>query len=71
MISLVIVDFGAQWCAPCKSIAPEFERLAKEYDSAVFLKVDVDECTELAVRDGIAALPTFVLYKNKVRIIVS
>lgn len=45
---------------------PEFERLAKEYDSALFYRVDIDECTELAIRDGIAAIPTFVLYKNQV-----
>lgn len=65
---LVIVDFGARWCGPCKTSAPEFERLAKEYNRAVFMKVDVDDCSDLAVRDGIAALPTFVLYRGNVKV---
>lgn len=51
---------------PCKVISPHFERLANEYsESALFLKVDVDECADVAATQGISALPTFVFYKNK------
>ncbi|XP_063697950.1 nose resistant to fluoxetine protein 6-like [Culicoides brevitarsis] len=63
---LVIVDFNASWCGPCKVIAPHFERLAHEYsDTALFLKVDVDECEEVALSQGVSALPTFVFFKNQ------
>lgn len=63
---LVIVDFGANWCGPCKLIAPHFERLANEYsDTALFLKVDVDECEDVALNQGVSALPTFVFFRNK------
>lgn len=62
----VIVDFAATWCMPCKVIAPHFERLSQEYsDSALFLKVDVDACEEVALNQGISALPTFIFYKNQ------
>lgn len=62
----VIVDFGANWCGPCTMIAPHFERLAKEYsESALFLKVDVDDCEDIALTQGVSALPTFIFFKNK------
>lgn len=51
---------------PCNVIAPHFERLSQEYsDSALFLKVDVDSCEDIALTQGISALPTFVFYKNQ------
>uniref|UniRef100_A0A1B0D6K2 Uncharacterized protein n=1 Tax=Phlebotomus papatasi TaxID=29031 RepID=A0A1B0D6K2_PHLPP len=63
---LVVVDFFAQWCGPCKMIAPKLEELATQYtDKAVVLKVDVDECEELAMRYNISSMPTFVFIKNK------
>ncbi|XP_059616348.1 thioredoxin-2 [Phlebotomus argentipes] len=63
---LVVVDFFAQWCGPCKMIAPKLEDLANQYtDKAVVLKVDVDECEELAIRYNISSMPTFVFIKNK------
>ncbi|KAL3885560.1 hypothetical protein ACJMK2_025611 [Sinanodonta woodiana] len=65
---LVVVDFYADWCGPCRKIAPKFAEFVTKYPRAVFFKVDVDECQELAQREGISAMPTFNFYKNKVKV---
>lgn len=62
---LVVVDFTATWCPPCKRIAPEFEKMAGEYPEVVFVKVDVDKNAEVASLEGIQAMPTFKFYMNK------
>ena len=59
---LVVVDFAASWCGPCKQIGPIVESLAglKEYsNSVIFVKVDVDEVPELAREYSVNAMPTF------------
>ncbi|KXZ55106.1 hypothetical protein GPECTOR_3g26 [Gonium pectorale] len=65
---LVVVDFYAVWCGPCKMIAPELDRMAAESDSSiVFAKMDcgaTNESKKLAMSLGIKALPTFHLYRN-------
>ncbi|KNE67447.1 thioredoxin [Allomyces macrogynus ATCC 38327] len=61
---LVVVDFFATWCGPCRMIAPKFHDLANEFPDAVFLKVDVDEVPDVASQCGISAMPTFHLYKR-------
>eukprot|EP01084_Bolivina_argentea_P233078 392630_1 len=62
---LVVCDFFAVWCGPCKQVAPQFERLAKLYGkNAIFIKVDVDRNRTLAQNKKIAAMPTFHFYKN-------
>ncbi|GFG29375.1 hypothetical protein Cfor_06119 [Coptotermes formosanus] len=66
--SLVVIDFFAQWCGPCKVIAPRIEELAAEYPDVVFLKVDVDECEDIAADYEITAMPTFVFIKNKQKV---
>ncbi len=63
--SLVVIDFYADWCAPCKVIAPVFERLSGTHKNVKFLKVDVDQFTQVAQLMNITAMPTFVFYKNK------
>ncbi|XP_055641470.1 thioredoxin-2 [Toxorhynchites rutilus septentrionalis] len=63
---LVVVDFFATWCGPCKVIAPKLEEFQNKYaDKIVIVKVDVDECEELAVKYSITSMPTFLFIKNK------
>jgi len=61
---LVVVDFFATWCGPCKTIAPQLVLFSKEYENADFLKVDVDELSQVAEKADVTAMPTFILYKN-------
>ncbi|XP_066251762.1 thioredoxin-2 [Euwallacea similis] len=62
---LVVIDFFATWCGPCKMIGPKLDELAKEYPDIHILKVDVDECEEIAMEYNISSMPTFVFIKNK------
>jgi len=59
------VDFWATWCAPCRMIAPTFEKLADKYSKEInFAKVNVDEEPELAGQFGIRSIPTLLLIKD-------
>jgi thioredoxin 1 len=60
----IIIDFFANWCGPCKRIAPVFAELAEKVPEITFLKVDVDESEELAQKFSVSALPTFVVISN-------
>lgn len=61
----VLVDFWAEWCGPCKMIAPVLNELADEQDGkAVIAKLNIDEAPELAGRFGITAIPTLIVFKN-------
>jgi len=62
---LIVVDFTASWCPPCKMIAPVFENLAYKYEcqGAVFIKVDVDKCKLTAAMYGVRAMPTFIFFR--------
>ena len=60
----VLVDFWADWCAPCKMIAPIVEELAEEYDGQIkFGKVDVDSNPKVATNYGIRGIPTLLIFK--------
>ena len=61
----VVVEFWANWCAPCHKMAPILRRLAKEYDEQViFAKVDVDNNQDLAEQFTIRSIPTLILFRN-------
>jgi len=63
--ALIVVDFFAQWCAPCKMIAPKIEKMSKEdFKDVKFFKVDVDENEETAQEQEISAMPTFLFFKK-------
>lgn len=62
---VVLVDFWATWCGPCKMMASNVEEIATEYKGKVTVgKVDVDECQELATRFGIMSIPTLIVFKD-------
>ncbi len=62
--NLVVLDFFATWCGPCKVLTPQLESLSKVYPNVVFLKVDVDEFEDIASQHQISAMPTIMFYKN-------
>ncbi|WOC16035.1 thioredoxin [Pseudochrobactrum sp. MP213Fo] len=61
----VVVDFWAEWCGPCKMIAPALEEIATEMAGQVKIaKVNIDENPELAAQYGVRSIPTLLLFKN-------
>lgn len=61
----VLVDFWAEWCGPCKMIAPVLDELATEQaGKAVVAKLNIDDAPELAARFGITSIPTLIVFKN-------
>src|SRR2546423_6281048 len=61
----VLVDFWAEWCMPCRMLAPTIEKIATDYAGKVKVgKVDTDANREISVKYGISAIPTVILFKN-------
>jgi len=63
---IVIVDFWADWCGPCKSFAPTFEKASEEHPDIVFAKVDTEAEQELAGAFGIRSIPTLMIFRENV-----
>ena len=60
----VLVDFWAEWCGPCRQIAPTLDEVAKEMDAVTVAKMNIDENPETPSRMGIRNIPTLMLFKN-------
>ena len=61
----VLVDFWAEWCMPCRMLAPTIDKIADAYEGKVKVgKVDTDSCREVAMKYQISAIPTVILFKN-------
>lgn len=60
----VVCDFYADWCGPCKMLAPVIEKCSEKYSQAKFVKVNVDESYELAARYGVMSIPMVGVFKN-------
>lgn len=61
----LVCDFFATWCAPCRMLAPVMEQMSEKFGGkAEFVKVDIDEEPELAVRYGVVSIPNVIVFKN-------
>ncbi|XP_007032429.2 PREDICTED: thioredoxin H2 [Theobroma cacao] len=61
---LIVIDFSASWCGPCKFIEPAVHDMAAKFTEVDFVKIDVDELPDVAQEFGVQAMPTFVLVKK-------
>ena len=63
---MVVIDFWAPWCGPCRGFAPVFEKTSEGHPDVVFAKVNTDEQQELAGAFGIRSIPTLMVFREKV-----
>ncbi|KAJ3146818.1 Cytoplasmic thioredoxin isoenzyme 2 [Geranomyces michiganensis] len=64
----VVIDFHATWCGPCKMIAPKYEAFSTKYTGATFVKLDVDEVPDVAEKEGISSMPSFLIFVDGQRV---
>ena len=64
--SLVLVDFWAEWCGPCRMFAPTYEDVSERYPDAVFGKVNTEMQRELAQMFGIRSIPTLMIFRDQI-----
>jgi len=61
----ILVDFWAEWCMPCRALAPVLDELSQEFQGKVrFAKVNVDECRDIPAKFGIRGIPTLILFQD-------
>jgi thioredoxin 1 len=65
---LVLVDFWAAWCGPCRSFAPTYEKVSADHPDVVFAKVDTEDQEELAGHFGIRSIPTLMIFRDQIGI---
>ena len=61
---LVIVDFFATWCGPCKMLSPVIDELSNKYPDITFVKIDVDECPNISREYGVMSVPTLLKFED-------
>ena len=62
----VLIDFWAEWCGPCRSFAPNYEKASDEHTDMVFAKVDTEAQPELAEAFGIRSIPTLMVFRDQI-----
>ena len=62
--NVVVIDFWADWCQPCKMLMPVFQKLANEFTTVTFAKANVDENPKLTTQYGISGIPALLFFKN-------
>ena len=61
---LMLVDFWAEWCGPCKSMHPIFSRMAKKYSHIRFARVNIDDSQNIATKFNVQSIPTFIMFDH-------
>jgi len=67
---IVVIDFFAKWCGPCKRFAPIFSKTSSDFSNIKFIKVDIDQYRSFAKEYGVRSMPTIMIFKDGKKVIV-